>query len=313
MTDFGADGSFAQAMDKLVEHYGVMLPESTMRRITETHAQAIFKTRAHETAWPTVPGVATVIAQMDGGMVPLVEPDATQPDQRKGKQLFWKEAKICLAHAKGSVTPVYGGTLAGDVAVAGQALFSCARAAGFGEDTHVHAVGDGAPWITDQVEERFGAQASYLIDFYHVCDYLSAAASALTPTADAATVWMNEQKERLKTNCTEEVLQTLQAHLEPANVADADAPVRACHRYLGNRAHQLNYRGALAEELPIGSGEIESAHRYLVQQRLKRPGAWWRRENAEHMLALRIHRANHRWRDYWARPTTQAAGVSTSV
>jgi hypothetical protein len=32
--------------------------------------------------------------------------------------------------------------------------------------------------------------------------------------------------------------------------------------------------------LPIGSGEIESAHRYVAQQRLKRPGAWWRVEAA---------------------------------
>ncbi len=32
-----------------------------------------------------------------------------------------------------------------------------------------------------------------------------------------------------------------------------------CHRYLSARANQLNYRQALAEGLPIGSGEIESA------------------------------------------------------
>jgi hypothetical protein len=61
----------------------------------------------------------------------------------------------------------------------------------------------------------------------------------------------------------------------------------------------LNYRQALAEGLPIGSGEIESAHRYVAQQRLKRPGAWWRVEHAEHMLALRINRINGDWDPYW--------------
>ena len=30
-----------------------------------------------------------------------------------------------------------------------------------------------------------------------------------------------------------------------------------------------------ASVVPIGSGEIESAHRYIAQLRLKRPGAWW--------------------------------------
>jgi hypothetical protein len=41
----------------------------------------------------------------------------------------------------------------------------------------VHAVGDGAPWIVGQIEDLFSEQGSYLIDFYHVCEYLSAAAS----------------------------------------------------------------------------------------------------------------------------------------
>ena len=62
----------------------------------------------------------------------------------------------------------------------------------------------------------------------------------------------------------------------------------------------LNYREALANDLPIGSGEIESAHRYIAQQRLKRPGAWWRVDHAEYMLALRINRRNGDWAAYWA-------------
>ena len=68
---------------------------------------------------------------------------------------------------------------------------------------------------------------------------------------------------------------------------------------LSSRRAQLDYHGALANGLPIGSGEIESAHRYVAQQRLKRPGAWWRVEHAEHMLALRIVRINGDWEAYW--------------
>lgn len=49
----------------------------------------------------------------------------------------------------------------------------------------------------------------------------------------------------------------------------------------------------------LGSGEIESAHRYVIQKRLKLPGAWWLEEHAETMLALRTHRANHDWANYW--------------
>ena len=308
VTDFGADLAFAQVMDKLVEHYGIVLGESTIRRTTEGHAKNIFEADKIHPAWPTQPGSsAVIIAEMDGGMVPIVEPDATKPDKRKGKNLQWKEAKICLAHPQGSKTLAYGGTLQGDVATAGQKLFDCAVQAGFGARSHVHAVGDGAQWIADQIEDQFGAQGNYLLDFYHVCDYLSAAAKVIAPEAANQKTWMDEQKIRLKTQRTDELIQALQPHLEEPGIEDAEAPVRQCHRYLSHRREQLDYQSALASDLPIGSGEIESAHRYIVQKRLKLPGAWWCAANADHMLALRLNRANRQWDAYWAEDLKQAA------
>ena len=86
VTDLGADLPFAQAADKLQEHYGVALSPSTIRQVTEGHAQALFVDGDDEPAWPTQPGVAIVIAETDGGMVPLVEVDPDSPDRRRGKR-----------------------------------------------------------------------------------------------------------------------------------------------------------------------------------------------------------------------------------
>ena len=247
-------------------------------------------------------------------MVPIVGIDETQADKRKGKKLHWEEAKICLAHPQGSQTLAFGGTLQGDVDTAGQCLFDCALQAGFGTRTPIHGVGDGAPWIADQVEKRFGAQGSYLVDFFHACDYLSAAGKAIVSSEQGHKTWMDEQKARLKTHQANEVLHELQTHLESPTVQDSEAPVRQCHRYLSNRPNQLNYQDAIKRDLPIGSGEIESAHRYIVQQRMKRPGAWWRAHNAEHMLALRLNRANRQWDAYWQRISAgQHDQLTTSV
>ena len=146
--------------------------------------------------------------------------------------------------------------------------------------------------------ERTGSQGSYLVDFYPVCDYLSAAA-AIYPEAEMAKAWFNRQKERLKSGNCAEVLESLRAHTEADEVADSEAAVRSCHRYLSRCRDQLDYPGALANNLPIGSGEIESAHRHIVQKRLKLPGSWWCAANAEHMLALRLNRANKQWDTYW--------------
>lgn len=302
ITDFAADDPFARVQLKLREHYGFEIGESTIQRIALGHAQAMFQADLPSLEFPEAPGRhKQIVAQIDGGMIPVMAPDTNQKDKRKGKTLSWREAKISLAHARGSRTPVYGGGIEGGVETAGQRLFACAVRAGFGADSRVHAVGDGAPWIVGQIEERFGEQGSYLIDFYHVCEYLSAAAKMIAPDASAGKAWMEAQKDALKTDRVEAVLSALAPHREAPDLGDEQAPVRVCHRYLDARKGQLNYREALAEGLPIGSGEIESAHRYVAQKRLKLPGAWWLVEHAEYMLALRINRLNGDWDAYWAR------------
>ena len=304
VTDFAADVPYAQVVDKLIEHYDVPLNESTIRRITMRHGQQMLEAKPTEIAWPKNKGEAQVIAEMDGSMVPIMEPDPQQMDQRKGKKLLWKEAKLCLARAEGQRLLHYGGTLEGGVEEAGEQLFTCAIQAGFGQSTQLHAVGDGASWIANQVDKRFGSQGRYLIDFYHACDYLSAAAKT---TQEKSKTWLETQKTRLKTDEVQEVLATLESRMESSDVKDVEAPVRCAYRYLSQRQHQLHYAETIKKALPIGSGEIESAHRYIIQQRLKRPGAWWRKHNAETLLALRLNRANRQWCDYWGDAYQEAA------
>lgn len=82
--------------------------------------------------------------------------------------------------------------------------------------------------------------------------------------------------------------------------------MRACHRYLSNRTNQLDYKGTIENGLPFGSGEIESAHRYIIQKRLKLPGAWWKAANVEPMLTLRVVKANDEWNDYWGNSSKAA-------
>ena len=96
---------------------------------------------------------------------------------------------------------------------------------------------------------------------------------------------MDKQKDQLKQNDYQSVLAELEDFLEADTIESQNAPVRACYRYIKNRPRQLDYKAALARGLPIGSGEIESAHRYVIQQRLKLSGAWWAPDNVDSMLA----------------------------
>lgn len=169
---------------------------------------------------------------------------------------------------------------------------------GWAPDTG-HGVGDGAVWITEQFERVFGAQAHYRVDFYHVCDYRAPAANACVNAPQESSAWLEQQKQRLKDGQVATVVEMLQPHLEADDCPEPQAPVRACYRYLNNRPGQFDYKAARQAGRPIGSGEIESAHRYVIQKRLKLPGAWWKPDSAEKMLGLRVARANGQWEQYW--------------
>jgi len=303
LTDFGADHSFAQATAKVKEHYLIDMPASAARFYTHKHAAQIQQGQP-ETASLPAGGVAQVIAETDGCLIPIVKIAAKGPkDRRKRRLLDWQEARLSLAYRAGSIDKQYQATLQ-EVDVAGSQLLECARRAGAGQQSQIHCVGDGAAWIVRQVKERFGGRANYLIDFYHVSEYLAKAAEAITSAPDK---WRSKQQERLKKNRVEKVLDELTLHLEEEAEEEGQAPVRGCWRYLSNRLENLDYKGAIEAGLPIGSGEVESGNRSVIQARLKRSGAWWKEGNAEGMLALRALRASGQWESYWAELRQAAA------
>lgn len=305
LTDFGADESFVKAVEKAKEHYGIEIPASTARTIIEKHAekmrclegQNIFKSSAKKTD--------CIIVEADGGMVPLVNIDKAQkeqqPDHRKGKTLFWKEGIVTFARGQKTVQSYFRATMNPRDSV-GKQLSECVKLAGSHANTQFHCIGDGAPWIAEQVESQFGANAKFLIDFYHLSEYLGAAAQCIDPANHLQ--WLTVQKALMLENRSDKVFEALQAYIDShgkdgAGGENSKCPVSRCFNYMDKRRKYFDYKAALEAGLPIGSGEIESSVRTIIQHRLKIPGAWWCIENANSMLALETLRANKHWDQYW--------------
>ncbi|WP_221899906.1 hypothetical protein [Bathymodiolus platifrons methanotrophic gill symbiont] len=229
MTDFGADHAFGKVPKKLQEHYGIEMPVSTIRTVTENHGQQMNSQRESSTL-PVVTGCQQQIVEIDGCMLPIVTTRTDKGDKRKKKILHWKEARLALAHEEGNITPKFDATFGGSVDDAGHSLLNCAVTAGLGINTQIHGVGDGATWIADQMKKRFGSQASYLVDFYHVCEYLGGASKICA--ANDEKNWMDVQEKRLKNNEHSLVIHDLNPFLEGDEIENSKAPVRSCHRYL---------------------------------------------------------------------------------
>jgi len=296
LTDFGCEHSFAKAAGSVQEHYGFEIGASAVRTVTLEHAQRAKQQleQGYAQSFRILPkvGAEEVIAEADGTMICTVE-----AGKREGKRpRESKEIKLVAAQAHQSATTVYGATFT-SVEAAGRRLGHCAREAGWGLNSHIHAVGDGAEWIQLQSREVFGEQGSFLCDFYHVSEYLAAAAKS--SQGQKAAPWRKTQQKRLKRGAAEKVIETLEPYLEPEETPEEEAPVRNAHRYLTNRTDCLDYPRAIKLGLPIGSGMIESGHRHVLQARLKKAGAAWLQDHADQIAHLRVLRANRQWESLW--------------
>ena len=298
LVDFGADESFERASKKLKEHYNLDIPKSTVRKNTLYHAQKISSNKKEIQKFSTKqPIVDCIIAQADGTMTPIVVIDKNgDGDQRKNKKLIWREARLSLAYKKGTVQPVYDASF-GSTDEVGDQIAYCVESAGQNKHSKIHFVGDGAPWIAEQVERMFGNDADYLIDYYHMTQYLAEAAQCCSPSTKEA--WRRSAQSLMKEGKISSVLKMLKSHMDDPAKDSHECTAAKCYNYMIKRLNQFDYKGAISQGLPIGSGRVESAHRAVIQKRLKVPGAWWSEENAGSMLAMRVIRENGFWDNYW--------------
>ena len=296
LCDFGMENSFAESVQRLREHYGFEISTSAVAQTTLKHASKM--AYGYEQTPNALPrqGKEQIIAEADGSFLRIVHFDRVdETDARKHRRVDYREVRLCAATAKGSNTICYAATFDEVDTVSGWWAQS-AKAAGMGLNSQVHVVCDGAPWIGNQAENAFGEQGTVLIDFYHVCDYLSQVNQSLDGLPNR---WLQTQKKRLREGRITALLKELKGHLEADGISDEEAPVRRALRYLQNRMDALDYKQALERDLPIGSGLIESGHKHVLQARMKLPGAAWKIDHAEHMVRARALRANKQWNQYW--------------
>ena len=149
--------------------------------------------------------------------------------------------------------------------------------------------------------KRRGITLAIIVDVIHVIEYLWKAAYCFHAegTTEAQT-WVTK---RLL-----EVLRGKASHVaagirRSATLRGLDAKQRdaadVCADYLLKYRAHLDYDLSLQAGLPIATGVIEGACRYLVKDRMDITGARWGLEGAEAVLRLRALRASGDFDSYW--------------
>lgn len=164
----------------------------------------------------------------------------------------------------------------------------------------VEAVFDGAEWHLQLVDAHCPS-AVVILDFNHASGAVIEAAQAAFPPGTAAVgEWLGPQLHELRHGDPERVIIALGTLAEAVGEGSARAFILGRRDYLEKRRHQIHYASFSQAGYVIASGLVESAHKHVVQARLKGAGMRWAERHVDPLLALCCARRNERWDSTWA-------------
>lgn len=151
-------------------------------------------------------------------------------------------------------------------------------------------ISDGALWIKNWIEDAF-PNAISILDYYHASEHLYRFVEAYFRDKTAGTIWAKEQEGLLKESRVADVIQNI---IILAGNNDKEAQ-KLINYYQCNK-QRMDYREYKKTGAGIiGSGAIESAHRTVIQKRMKLSGQRWSKQGAQNMLHLRTCSMNKQW------------------
>ena len=146
-------------------------------------------------------------------------------------------------------------------------------------------------------EGYFTDYATGILDFYHAAQQLwKWAAAWLDGRTSNARRWFRWARHRLRHGNPDGVLADLADALAVEGLPEtAQETLRTVYSYLERHREHINYAKYKEQGLPLGSGMVESACKWLIQQRFKGVGMRWSEDGFNHLLHLRLAWVNGRF------------------
>lgn len=336
LSDFGSEVSFDQAAARFAEHYHYPLSHSTADRVTKQvgHEALDYLERrcdpARDIGSDAPVPADTVLVELDGctirtgtflpasalsppafsiGSAALRPPDALDDapaaasprrstEAPRHKTIQYTEMRLGLARPlaeERAAEKIFVGKVAGYPEIV-QDLKHAARLIGLTPESEVVAVADGANGLREELERQFADwDFQFILDTQHLKDHLYETAEALGVAPEQRSAWVASWLEWLSAGAIHYTMDRLTELFEQTG----EARLEQLMGYLERFCDAIQYDDFRCCGFPVGSGEIESAHKSVPQHRLKLPGACWHPDSLNPMMAVRVVRANGWWDDFW--------------
>ena len=305
------ESGFATVSDLMARLLGVSISPSIVQQVAESVGKGAQETLEAQVQGSDDADVSALAPQRDA--IPdtlIIATDGCQAPQRDG----WHEVKLATLYPKASrcsssrgrgklLDKGYFATLE-NAEQFGWALRAVGKAWGAQRVRRVVCMGDGAPWIWNLADFHFPG-ALEIVDFYHAAEHLWEVGEALwgdRHTSVATRAWVRRYRKYLKEGRTDLVIGAIERGWlgrQGRLCAKQVKTVRLNLAYFQRNRFRMRYGRFRQMKLPISTGAVEGACKFVVQSRFKRAGMRWSRDGLGSMLALKLMRLNDRWELLW--------------
>lgn len=287
--DFGVNDTFEQSAERWNVHYNEPISSNLVRRVVDRvgrQCEACPEEQMQlELKEPPLKPSDLLIVQNDGSMLPM-----------RGEEA-WKEAKVAVivrgdqyvSHReapRGQISSARYVAVLGDQEEFAEAVDAALHVERASEAKQVVWVGDGARmnWNLAQKACRHAVQ---ILDWDHAVQNGVTCGKALLGDGDyLLSTWQKRIEALLYAGDVRRLIHELMDCIEYADDEQLKS-IDDLVRYYRANAERMRYSEFRARGLLIGSGFVESAHRHVLQVRMKRAGQHWDPPRARRMARLR--------------------------
>jgi adenylate kinase family enzyme len=282
---FGQLECYEKCPEILEKTIGIEVGHSQVHRVADTYGKELEKTIATTRILPPLNSEEVLYAEVDGSMI------FTRDDD-------WKEVKVGRIFKSSDCIDPNGNESwikhSQYLAYMGNSQSFTEKMEGLIESygsikQRLVFISDGAAWIRNWIEDAFPYAIS-ILDYYHAIEHLYQFTDTYFKEKGAEKKWAEKQKELLLNSKVKQVIKNIEK-LAPQNEA-----AKRLISYYQTNSSRMDYKKYKQIGCGIiGSGAIESAHRTIVQKRMKQSGQRWSSTGAQNMLNLRVTYMNEKW------------------
>jgi len=161
---------------------------------------------------------------------------------------------------------------------------------------------DGGRGFWGVYNELFSGRAQGILDFYHAAQNIwKGAKNWLDGRTNKAREWFDKARHWLRHGNATKVIDDLREGLNQNNLPEsAGEAMGNVIKYLETHKDHIQYDHYKELNLPIGSGMVESACKWLIQQRFKCVGMRWSENGFNNLLHLRLAWVNGTFEELFA-------------